>query len=66
MEVNQNASATVSYEPNRFGLWKDYPECKEPSIKSFEEIQLFNETQKDTDLYTQPGKLFRRMNLEQL
>ncbi len=59
------AGATVSYEPNSFGEWKDSPDLKEPPLELHGAAFNYDEREYDDDYYTQPGKLWRLMPPEE-
>jgi catalase len=65
MRVNNNAGSTLGYEPNSYGEWQEQPDFKEPSLALDGAADHWNFREDDDDYYTQPGKLFRLMNLVQ-
>ncbi len=65
MRVDNNAGATIGYEPNSYGQWQEQPEYKEPPLALSGAADRWNFREDDDDYYTQPGKLFRLMNPEQ-
>ena len=64
MRVDGNASSTIGYEPNSFGVWQEQPEFREPSLSLEGAADHWNHRE-DNDYYSQPGKLFRLMSAEQ-
>lgn len=62
MRTDGNLGATISYEPNSFGEWKDSPELKQPPLELHGEMYNYDEREYDDDYYTQPGKLWRLMS----
>ena len=62
MRTDSNYGATIAYEPNSFGEWKDTPELKEPPMEVQGEVYTYDEREYDDDYYTQPGKLWRLMS----
>jgi len=64
MRVDGNYGATLGYEPNSYGEWKEQPEFKEPPLSIEGAADHWNHRE-DTDYYSQPGKLFRLMNKAQ-
>ena len=64
MRTDGNYGATVAYEPNSFGEWKDDPSLKEPPMKVNGDVYNYDERLYDNDYYTQPGKLWRLMSDE--
>ena len=56
MRTDDNYGATVPYEPNSFGEWKDSPELKEPPLEVHGDVFNYDEREYDSDYYTQPGK----------
>ncbi len=65
MRVNGNAGSTIGYEPNSYGEWQEQPGFKEPQLELSGAAYQWNFREDDSDYYTQPGKLFRLMKLEQ-
>ncbi|SHK61946.1 catalase [Desulforamulus aeronauticus] len=65
MRVNNNAGSTIGYEPNSYGAWQEQSEYKEPPLELSGAAYQWNFREDDDDYYTQPGLLFRLMNLEQ-
>jgi catalase len=64
MRVDGNYGATLGYEPNSYNEWKEQPEFKEPALTIDGAADHWNHRE-DTDYYSQPGKLFRLMSIEQ-
>ncbi|HBG39940.1 MAG TPA: catalase [Porphyromonadaceae bacterium] len=62
MRVDGNQGATLHYEPNSYGVWKEQPEFEEPAQKADGDIKRWNFREDDSDYFTQPGKLFSLMN----
>jgi catalase len=54
----------TSYEPNSYGEWKENPSAKEPPLALMGDVFSYDEREYDCDYYTQPGKLWRLMSLE--
>lgn len=65
MRVNNNAGSTLGYEPNSYGEWQEQPDFKDPPLELTGSAFQWNFREDDSDYYTQPGKLFRLMNLAQ-
>jgi catalase len=65
MRVDGNFGSTLSYEPNSYGEWQEQPDFSEPPLALSGAAAHWNAREDDSDYYTQPGKLFRRMNAEQ-
>lgn len=65
MRTDGNYGGTTSYEPNSYGEWKDSPDKKEPPYHTDGGVFNYDEREYDYDYYTQPGKLFRLMSLEE-
>lgn len=65
MRVNNNAGSTIAYEPNSYGEWQEQPGFKDPPLALKGPADNWNFREDDDDYYTQPGKLFRLMTLEQ-
>ena len=63
MRTDDNYGGTVPYEPNSFGEWKDNPKLKEPPMDGGPAYN-YDEREYDSDYYTQPGKLWRLMSME--
>ncbi len=64
MRADDNFGATIPYEPNSFGEWKESPELKEPPLDVNGAVYAYDEREYDDDYYTQPGKLWRLMTPE--
>lgn len=64
MRINNNAGATIGYEPNSYGEWQEQPAFKEPPLALSGAASNWNFREDDDDYYTQPGKLFRLMPAE--
>ena len=64
MRTDDNYGATVTYEPNSFGEWRDSPSLKEPPMELQGEVYNYDERLYDDDYYTQPGKLWRLMSAD--
>ena len=64
MRADDNGGRTISYEPNSYGEWKDQPHLKEPPLAVSGEVYNYDEREYDSDYYTQPGKLWRLMSVE--
>ncbi|MDO8987335.1 MAG: catalase, partial [Coriobacteriia bacterium] len=65
MRVDGNHGATLHYEPNSYGEWEQQPEFAEPPLALDGAADHWDFHADDDDYYTQPGKLFRLMSLEQ-
>ncbi|WP_096911830.1 catalase [Neobacillus jeddahensis] len=65
MRVDGNMGGAKSYEPNSYGEWQEQPDFKEPPLKLEGDAYEWNFREDDDDYYTQPGKLFNLMTLEQ-
>jgi len=65
MRINNNAGATIGYEPNSYGEWQEQPAFKEPPLALSGAATNWNFREDDEDYYTQPGKLFRLMSAAQ-
>lgn len=71
MRVDGNYGATIGYEPNSYGEWRDNPWMKEPPLQvhghatagQSDRVEIYNypEREYDEDYYSQPGDLFRLM-----
>ncbi|MDD3548167.1 MAG: catalase [Candidatus Cloacimonetes bacterium] len=64
MRVDGNYGATLGYEPNSDGEWKDQPEYKMPPQKLYGDVDHWNHRD-DSDYFSQPKALFDLMNPEQ-
>ena len=65
MRVDGNYGATLGYEPNSYGQWKEQPEFREPPLKLDGDADHWSHRDDDDDYYSQPGALFRLMNADQ-
>ena len=65
MRVDGNQGATLHYEPNSYGVWREQPEFEEPVQKVGGDIKRWDFRQDDDNYYEQPGKLFRLMGPEE-
>jgi catalase len=65
MRVDGNYGSTLSYEPNSYGEWQEQPDFSEPPLELSGAAAHWNARDDDSDYFTQPGKLFRRMDKEQ-
>lgn len=65
MRTDGNHGATIGYEPNSYGEWRDSPELKEPPQKLYGDAYTYNEREYDDDYFSQVGDLFRLMTAEQ-
>ena len=61
MRVDGNYGATLGYEPNSYGEWKEQPEYREPPLSLEGAADHWNQRE-DTDYYSQPRALYRLMN----
>ncbi|HUH52148.1 MAG TPA: catalase [Flavobacterium sp.] len=64
MRVDGNEGATIHYEPNSYGQWKESKEYAEPAML-LEGDAFHYDHREDEDYFTQPGNLFRIMSPEQ-
>jgi len=64
MRVDGNQGATLGYQPNSDGEWREQPEYREPPL-SLEGAAGHWDHREDEDYYSQPGALFRLMSPEQ-
>jgi len=62
MRVDGNKGATLAYEPNSYGEWKDQWQLKEPPLALDGPAYQYDFREDDDDYYTQPGLLFRLMS----
>jgi catalase len=62
MRVDGNQGATIGYEPNSFGEWREQPDFAEPPLFLDGPADHWNFREDDDDYYTQPRLLFRLMN----
>jgi catalase len=58
--VDGNHGATIGYEPNSYGQWREQPEYREPPLSIEGAADHWNHRE-DSDYYSQPGALFRLM-----
>ncbi len=65
MRVDGNYGATLPYEPNSYGEWKESPEHRQPPLNLEGAAWDWDFREDDDDYYTQPRKLFALMNEEQ-
>jgi catalase len=65
MRVDGNHGGTLGYEPNSYGEWQDQPDFSEPPLDLEGAADQWNHREDNDDYYTQPGNLFRGMNVEQ-
>lgn len=65
MRVDDNFGGTLGYEPNSYDQWQEQPEFREPPLKIDGAADQWNHREDDDDYFSQPGSLFRMMNLEQ-
>ncbi len=65
MRVDGNYGATLPYEPNSHGEWKESPEHRQPPLDIEGAAWDWDFREDDDDYYTQPRKLFGLMNEEQ-
>ena len=65
MRVDANHGATLGYEPNSYGEWREQPEYREPPLRLEGEADHWSHREDDDDYYSQPGALFRIMSPEQ-
>ncbi len=61
MRVDGNHGSTLGYEPNSEGQWAEQPDFREPPL-SVEGAATQWDHREDTDYYSQPAALFRRMS----
>ena len=64
MRVDENHGSTLGYEPNSYGEWQEQPDFKEPPLSLEGAADHWNHRE-DDDYYTQPGRLFNLMSVEQ-
>ena len=60
MRVDGNKGATLGYEPNSYGEWKEQPDFREPPL-SIDGVADHWNHREDGDYCSQPGALFRLM-----
>lgn len=61
MRVDNNAGATIGYEPNSQGKWQQQPAYDEPPLALQGDAYHYDFRADDDDYYSQPGALFRLM-----
>lgn len=64
MRVDGNGGSENSVATNSYGNWTDRRDLREPMLEGGD-IGYHDFREDDSDYYTQPGKLFRRMTKEQ-
>ncbi len=62
MRVDGNYGATLGYEPNGYGEWKEQPDFSEPPLSLEGSASHWNHRDDDGDYYSQAGALFRMMD----
>ncbi|MBK6920009.1 MAG: catalase [Deltaproteobacteria bacterium] len=62
MRVDGNAGATLGYEPNSQGQWREQPDFREPPLPLHGAAGHFDHRDDDDDFYSQPRALFERMS----
>jgi catalase len=65
MRVDENYAGTLGYEPNSYATWQEQPDFREPPLSLEGAADHWNHREDNDDHYSQPGNLFRLMNLEQ-
>ncbi len=65
MRVDGNYGATLGYEPNSYGEWKEQPETKEPPMALEGAADHWSHREDDDDYYSQPRDLFGLMSPQQ-
>nr|WP_156890511.1 catalase [Sporosarcina ureae] len=65
MRVDGNMGSTTHYEPNSYGEWQEQPDFKEPPLKIHGDADHWDFREDDDDYFTQPGKLFNILNMEE-
>lgn len=65
MRVDGNYGSRIGYEPNSYNEWDEQKEYKQPPLSLNGDAYNWNFREDDDDYYTQPGKLFRLMTIEQ-
>lgn len=63
--VDGNGGATLNYEPNSFGEWREAKHAAEPPLALDGQAADRRNHRVDEDYYSQPGALFRLMNDDQ-
>jgi catalase len=61
MRVDGNYGATLGYEPNSLGEWKEQRDFSEPPLSIEGAADHWNHREDDNDYYSQAGDLFRLM-----
>ncbi|WP_420152156.1 catalase [Siphonobacter sp.] len=61
MRTDGNYGSTIAYQPNSFGQWQEQPAFKEPPLKLDGDAYAYEFREDDTDYFSQPGNLFRKM-----
>lgn len=61
MRVDGNYGATLGYEPNSYGEWREQPEYRDPPLDLEGAAGRWNHRE-DDDYYSQPRELFRLMS----
>ncbi|PMD92370.1 catalase [Siphonobacter sp. BAB-5405] len=61
MRTDGNYGSTIAYQPNSFGQWQEQPAFKEPPLKLNGDADAYEFREDDTDYFSQPGNLFRKM-----
>ena len=64
LRVDGNHGATLGYEPNSYGEWREQPEFREPPLAIDGGADHWDQRE-DTDYYSQPRALFLLMSPEQ-
>ena len=64
MRVDGNQGGRIGYEPNSYGEWQEQPDYREPPLSVEGAADHWNHRE-DTDYYSQPGALFRKMSEQQ-
>jgi catalase len=62
MRVDGNYGATLGYEPNSYGEWKEQPDFSEPPLSVEGAADRWDHRVDDDDYYSQAGALFRMMD----
>jgi catalase len=62
MRVDGNYGATLGYEPNSYGEWKEQPDFSEPPLSTEGAADRWDHREDDDDYYSQAGALFRMMD----
>jgi len=65
MRVDENYAGTLGYEPNSYATWQEQLDFREPPLSLEGAADHWNHREDNDDYYSQPGNLFRLMNLEQ-